>query len=638
MCELSEPFENSRGRRRSLSVFLLAVLLGGIAPAPAAQTPQWAFQPLQSVEPPIDSSGWAANEIDRFILARLREQDLKPNPPADKRVLLRRAYFDLIGLPPTPRQVDAFLADRSPDAFAKVVDELLASKHYGERWGRHWLDLARYADTSGDGADAPVPEAWLYRDYVIDAFNADLPYDQLIIEQIAGDLLAKTDPATRARERLIATSYVGLTRRFNNGEYRDMHLVIENTLSTIGKGMLGMSIGCARCHDHKYDPISQQDYYSLYGYFESTQYPHAGTESGRQRKNFTPLPGGGLAYAVFDKQDPKQIQDTRVHQDGNPSSLGAVAKRGYLDILDPADAEIAEGESGRLQLARWIASPDNPLTTRVMANRIWQYHFGRGLVKTSSTFGKQGDQPTHPQLLDWLATRFVQDGWSFKKMHQRILLSRTWQQSSDVSDLSADHDPDNKLLSHFPRRRLDAEPIRDAILFVGDRLKLGSPGPHPFPKPNAKDEYNYTQHNPFSKDYENEYRTVYLPSRRLGKHPYLETFNGPDPNECTANRTVSTVPLQALFWMNSDFLETNAKSFAARLAGHSPDPAQRVKLGYEIAYSRPPSPDETRSLTDYVAAQAGRIPAEVSPRERETRAWTSLCRILLSANEFIYID
>jgi len=623
-----------------VSAALLAGALMGVGAfsAQAEESRHWAFQPVRPAEAPADETGWAVNEIDRFIVARLHEKGLKPNPPADKRVLIRRVYFDLIGLPPTPAQVNAFLTDKSPGAFEKVVDELLASRHYGERWGRHWLDLARYADTSGDGADAPVPEAHHYRDYVIDCFNADMPYDQFIKEQVAGDILARKDPDTRARERIIATSYVGLTRRFNNGEYRDMHLVIENTLSTIGKGMLAMSIGCARCHDHKYDPISMQDYYGLYGYFESTQYPHAGTESGRMRKNFTELPGGGLAYAVFDKKDKKHIRDTRIHTGGNPGSHGDSAPRGFLDVITEQNAEIPEGESGRLQLAEWLASPDNQLTTRVMANRIWQYHFGKGLVKTSSSFGLQGEEPSHPQLLDWLADRFVKDGWSFKKMHRRILLSQTWRQSSDVSETAAAKDPDNKLLSHYPRRRLEAEPIRDSVLFVSGRLKEGSPGAHPFPKPNAKNEYPYTQHNPFAKDYDHEHRTVYLPSRRLGKHPYMETFNGPDPNECTAKRNVSTVPLQSLFWMNSDFMSANAKSLADRLKKHSDDPAKRIELGYELAYARKPSKDETKTLADYVAAHAKRIPGDVKPEDRETRAWTSACRILLSGNEFIYVD
>lgn len=618
---------------------LVAVLLVAATTAMAGDDARhWAFEPVSTVKPPVDESGWARTDIDRFVICRLQSEGLKPNPDADRRTLIRRASFDLLGLPPKPEQVQAFLNDRSTNAFAKVIDALLASPHYGERWGRHWLDLARYADTSGDGADAPVPEAYLYRDYVIQSFNDDLPYNQFLVEQIAGDLLNKEESGKRDRERLIATSYLGLTRRFNNGEYRDMHLVIENTISTISKGVLGMTVGCARCHDHKFDPISMQDYYGLYGYFQSTQYPHAGTESGRQRKNFTKLPGGGLAYAVFDKKDSRRIGDARMHKAGNPGSLGETIARGFLDVLNPADAKIAAGNSGRLQLARWLASSDNPLTTRVMANRIWQYHFGRGLVASSSTFGKQGDSPTHPQLLDWLAGQFVEQGWSFKQMHRLIMLSRTYQLASATVGSNTAKDPNNKLLWRYSRRRLEAEPMRDAVLFVSGRLKPGSPGAHPFPKPNAKDEYRYTQHNPFRKDYDHDYRTVYLPSRRLGKHPHWEMFNGPDPNECTARRDVSTVPLQSLFWMNSDFMRDNARSFAAQLIASAKTTDERIGRAFEQAFARPPSADELAGMRTYVKDYLHQLPEEGRPEERELRAWTSFGRILLAANEFIYVD
>lgn len=598
----------------------------------------WAFEPVRQPSPPTDESGWAQTDIDRFVIARLREAGLKPNPDADRRTLIRRASFDLTGLPPTTAQVAAFLHDRSPNAFAKAVDALLDSPHYGERWGRHWLDLARYADTSGDGADAPVPEAYLYRDYVIQSFNNDLPYDQFLIEQIAGDLLIKEQPGKRERERLIATSYVGLTRRFNNGEYRDMHLVIENTISTITKGILGMTVGCARCHDHKFDPISMQDYYGLYGYFESTQYPHAGTESGRKRKNFTKLPGGGLAYAVFDKTDSRRIADARIQRDGDPGSLGDRTARGFLDAINPNEPDIPSGNSGRLHLARWLASPKNQLTTRVMANRIWQYHLGRGLTPTSSSFGKQGRAPSHPQLLDWLANQFVENGWSFKQMHRLIMLTRTYQLSSDATGPNAEQDPNNEFLSRYTRRRLEAEPMRDAVLFVSGRMKSGSPGAHPFPKPNSKNEYPYTQHNPFRKDYDHDYRTVYLPSRRLGRHPYWEMFNGPDPNECTATRKVSTVPLQSLYWMNSDFMRDNARSFAASLIEHSESMDERINAAFERAYARPPAASELTELRKYVADYRRKLGSEGSQTDRELQTWTSFGRILLAANEFIYVD
>ncbi len=620
------------------TVVLYLLLMNLSVAAVCAADGRWAYSLVPEVPVPVDESKWARNEIDCFVMARLRGSGLTPNGDAERRTLIRRAYFDLIGLPPTPKQVAAFVDDRSADAFEKVVNELLNSTHYGERWGRHWLDLARYADTSGDGADAPVPEAYLYRDYVIDSFNRDLPYNEFLIEQIAGDLLIKEEPGKRERERLIATSYIGLTRRFNNGEYRDMHLVIENTISTISKGVLGMTVGCARCHDHKFDPITMADYYGLYGYFANTQYPHAGTESGQKRKNFTKLPDGALAYAVFDKPNADKIGEARMHKAGNPGSLGDRATRGFLDVIDASDARIPSGTSGRLQLARWIASPQNQLTTRVMANRIWQYHFGKGLIATSSTFGQQGKGPTHPKLLDWLAGQFVKRGWSFKEMHRLIMLSRVYQLTSDSSGPNATADPSNELLWRYNRRRLEAEPMRDAALFVSGRLKTGSPGRHPFPKPNAKDEYPYTQHNPFRNDYDHDYRTVYLPSRRLGRHPYWAMFNGPDPNECTAVRDVTTVPLQSLYWMNSDFIRDNARSLANRLISEAASDRQRVIHGFELTYARGPTPVELENMIGYLAEYRKKLGNEGTAEQRELRAWTSFGRILLASNEFIYVD
>jgi hypothetical protein len=604
--------------------------------AAATESGHWAYQPLRLAEAPQQvPSRRHAHPVDLFISEELEKQGLKMNPPADRRTLMRRAYFTLTGLPPTPEQMAAFLEDTSPGAFLKVIDQLLASPHYGERWGRHWLDLARYADTSGDGADAPVPEAHLYRDYVIEAFNQDIPYDQFIIEQIAGDILAEREPEIRARERTIATGFIAVSRRFNNREYADMHLVIDNTLGTIGSGMLGMSISCARCHDHKYDPISTRDYYGLYGYFSSTQYPHAGTEIGRQRKNFVPLPGGGMGWAVKDKKDPGEIGDAPVLLKGDPRSKGEIAPRGYLTVLSESLPEIPEGESGRLELARWIASRENPLTTRMVVNRVWQQHFGKGIVETADTFGKQGKPPTHPELLDWLAGEFVRNGWSFKQLHRLIMTSQSWRQSSAENDDGMRVDPGNRWYWRYPRQRLDAEAIRDATLFVSGRLQTERPGPHPFPQPNEKDEYPYTQHHPFLLDYDHEFRSVYLASRRLGKHQFMELFDGPDPNECTVRRDVSTVPLQALFWMNSDFVRNNAKTLAARLLEEFSSAEERIRFAHEQLYGREPSADELEELREYVREYERKISGEP---EKEVRSWTSLCRVLLAGNEFVYLD
>jgi hypothetical protein len=606
-----------------------------VAEEPSTKPTPWAFESLSSIEPPSEVAGEPANAIDSFILAKLDKNGLRPNPPDDKRTLIRRAYFDLIGLPPTPEQIEAFLRDTSPEAYENLVNDLLASEHYGERWGRHWLDLARYADTSGDGADAPIPEARLYRDYIIDAFNQDMPYDQLIVEQIAGDLLAIEEDGYRQRDRSIATGYVALTRRFGNSEYGDMHLVIDNTLTTISKGMLGLNMSCARCHDHKFDPIPIEDYYGLYGYFSSTQYPHPSTEHGRERKNFVTLPGGELAYAVRDKKDATEIGDAPLLEKGDPGEKGDPVIRGFLSAIDTSKAEIPEGASGRLQFARWIASEDNPLTARVMANRIWQYHFGTGLVSTSSDFGNQGEAPSHPELLDWLANGFIESGWSFKAMHRLIMNSATYKQSSDTVDANMALDPENRLLWRYPKLRLEAEPMRDAVLHVSGRLKAGNPGQHPFPEPDEKNTYQYTQHRPFIEDYNHEYRSVYLPSRRLARHPYMATFDGPDTNECAANRKVSTVPLQSLFWMNSDFIQTNAQSFAEKVLANGNDTEKRIAFAFETAFARSPEEDEVSELTDFISSYEREIPNDPN---KESRAWTSLCRVLLASNEFVYID
>jgi hypothetical protein len=429
---------------------------------------------------------------------------------------------------------------------------------------------------------------------------------------------------------------VALARRFGNGAYRDMHLVVDNTLDTIGSGVLGMSLSCARCHDHKFDPISTKDYYGLAGYFHSTQYPHAGTEHHRQRQNFVDLAGGGVAYAVTDKREAGAIGDTRVHIQGEPKNLGDAAPRGFLSVITPGAAEIGAGRSGRLELARWLASDENPLTSRVMANSIWQYHFGTGLVETSSFFGTQGAAPSHPELLDWLAGRFVAEGWSFKAMHRLIMSSHTYMRASGAQAV-APNDPDNRLLARFPQRRLDAEPMRDAVLAVSGRLKLGKPEASPLPKPNAKDEYNYTQHRPFFKDYESDYRAVYLPARRLGKNPFMATFNGPDTNVCTANRSVSTVPLQSLFWMNSGFVQENAEAFADRLTRLEGERGKRIELAYRLALNRAPSAEDLADAEAYLDRYAAKI-SDSGSNEAERRAWTSFCKVIYASNEFVYVD
>ena len=453
------------------------------------RTQHWAFQPVQDVTPPqVENSDWCQSPIDHFVAAAHAKNNLTPVQSADRRTLIRRATLDLTGLPPTPDEVVAFVADKSDDAFAQLVDRLLNSPAYGERWGRHWLDQARYADTSGDGTDMPIPEARYYRDYVIRAFNDDLPYDKFIIEQIAGDIQAKQEPEhPRHNERIIATGYIALSRRFGNSKFADMNLIVDDTIDTIGKSMMGLTLGCARCHHHKFDPVTVDDYYGLYGYFENTEYPHAGTEHQKERSGMVPLCNderlpkpyeSAVAWAVADKD--AVVGDIRTHIGGDPGSRGETARRAFLSVMSTEIPDIPQDSSGRLHLAQWIASAENSLTARVIVNRAWQYHFGRGIVASSSNFGLQGSKPTHPKLLDWLANDFVRNGWSLKRLHRQIMVSSTYQLASAPDDQNLKRDEGNTWLWHFDRRRMDAESIRDSLLAVTGLLEEGDNGRHPF--------------------------------------------------------------------------------------------------------------------------------------------------------------
>ena len=655
--------------------------------APEGAEEFWAFREPKKVEPPeIDAADWVKTEVDRFVLARLEAEGIEPAPRADKLTLLRRVCFSLTGLPPTPEQVKTFLADEKEGAFARLVDRLLDSDAYGERWGRHWMDVVRYADTTGDATDMPIPEAHLYRDYIIRSFNEDLPYDQFLTEQLAGDQLNKAEPQSeRWEDRIVATGFVAMAQRFGNSKFADMHLIIENTLDTVGQGMLGMSLTCARCHNHKYDPITMTDYYGLYGYFEGTQYPHAGTEHARYRENMVPLeqdpakakarkewgerfaklsgdlrnaerdakkkqgdeaakakqrvaelkkelevhkknkPEGDerMAWAVLDG---KSTGDSCMQKAGDPGSKGEKVSRGYLRAIKAENAPVEEGESGRLELASWIASAENPLTKRVMVNRIWQYHFGRGLVPTASLFGSQGELPSHPELLDWLGESFVENGWSIKKMHRLILNSATWQQSAKASEETLAKDPENRYFACWERRRLEGEAIRDAMLMSSGLLDATPGGAHPFPKDAYK---KYSQGNPYRTDIANDKRTVYQMIRRNGKDAYWELFDAPDRNQSTASRRVSTVPMQALFMMNSEFVRKNSEAFAKRLKGEQS--ADKVRMAFDLAYGRPATDAEVEASVGYLKEFSG-------GEEIGETAWVSFCRTLMASNEFVYLD
>jgi hypothetical protein len=649
----------------------------------------WAFEPVKAVEPPPDPSGWAEQPVDRFIAAKARERGLTPAQPAERRTLLRRVYFDLIGLPPTPAEMNAFLADHSSDALAKVVDRLLASPLYGERWGRYWMDVVRYADTAGDNADYPIPEVRLYRDYIIDAFNRDKPFDRFVQEQVAGDILAGQGPRDQYAERVIATGFLALSRRYATAPYELWHLTLEDTIDTTGRAFLGLSLRCARCHDHKFDPVTRKDYYALYGIFASTDFPWAGAEEfasmKKPREHFVPLvPREQAASQItayqtkikqldaeierLAKQGPKekveQLRNERwalgkaglprempcayAVQEGKPADAyiqlrgeveahGPTVPRGMPDFWkSDKSCTIPAAASGRLQLAQWLTDPRNPLTARVLVNRIWQHHFGKGIVTTPSNFGTRGDLPTHPELLDWLTARFLAGGWSIKALHREIMLSRTYQLASSHDETNAAKDPGNRWHWRHDRRRLDAEAIRDTMLALGGQLDLCRPGAHPFP---PIDKWGWTQHNAFKEVYPTNHRSVYLMTQRLQRHPYLALFDGPDTNTSTEQRTNATVPQQALFLMNNPLIKTLAEGFARRLMQSASDARQRVEFAHQLAWSRPAEAVELEKGIWYVQEYKNRLAQAGVPRERqELEAWTSYARILLSANAFIYLD
>ncbi len=653
----------------------------------AAFAPQkhWAFQPVRPVEPPADPAGWARHPVDRFIAAKLHALGLVPVGPADRRALIRRATFDLIGLPPTPEEVEAFVADGAPDAFARVVDRLLASPHYGERWGRHWMDVVRYADTAGDNADYPVPEAYRYRDYIIDSFNADKPFHQFVREQLAGDLLARRGPPSRYADQVVATGFLALSRRYATAPYEFWHLSLEDAIDTTGQALLGLTLRCARCHDHKFDPITREDYYGLYAIFASTVFPYAGSEEFASknfpRQHFVPLvPGADARLAAYrqrlkelpaaiqaaQKRDPKAAgalrdeerqlhrlgappglpvayavsdgkpAEVHIHLQGDPDRPGPVAPRRVPKFLEGEPVTFPPDGSGRLELARWMTRPDNPLTARVFVNRVWQDHFGRGLVPTPNNFGTRGEPPSHPELLDHLAAEFVRHGWSVKWLHRYLMLTTTYQLASTPRPDLLAKDPANVWLGRFPRRRLDAEAIRDALLAVSGRLDRSRPGPHPFPPIQS---WGWTQHAPFKAVYPTEHRSVYLMTQRFQKHPFLALFDGPDTNASTGTRTEALLPLQALYLMNDPFVRTQAEAFARRLIGHAGEPERRVAWAHEVAWGRPATADEVVRGVDYVRRYAEELRRAGAPADRvETEAWASYARVVLAASEFVFVD
>ena len=880
----------------------------------------WSFKPIVRAVLPATKSGddWSRTPIDRFIKSRLDEHQLTPVQDADKRTLVRRATFDLTGLPPTPEEIAQFLADDHPDAFAQLVDRLLERKAYGERWGRHWLDVSRYADTAGDGSDYPVREAVKYRDWVINAFNADQPYNEFLREQIAGDIIAAGGPRELYASRVTATGFLAIGKRYGyQPSPAFQHLDFADVIDSVGRSLLGLSIGCARCHDHKYDPISAADYYALYGIMQSTTWAFPGGEEQKRPSHFPTLvpleeatrlkkqkddelaaidskllqfrealrrkdinwqaggldlgmesqpvgkpltepwvcagpievraaaqspyahvhppgtrgvhigsglktdgiryvfkdglkatPGkkmhfnidfrtaadadqtgayrfylgqgvvrslaiecsvtpdafvirNGAKWEVLRKLEPgkwytlqitidpeqktysgvvgthgdlTQFKDRQVAPNwdgiancficdatghipgpasardidniglqespfpppgskaipprtqtpadrtyiaeikvelqrldarrqvvaasapyevaygvsegtpvnvkiqlrGEPAQPGDEVPRRFLEVLGGDRVAAGSKGSGRLELADWLTRTSNPLTARVFVNRVWQWHFGRGIVSTPSDFGSRGAAPSHPKLLDWIAAEFIDSGWSVKSLHRLIMRSHSYQLASVENQDNLATDPGNQWLWQYSRRPLDAESIRDAILAVSQTLDRSQAAPHPFPDVNT---WGFTIHHPFHAVYDSNHRSVYLMTQRNRRHPYLALFDSADPNLSIGRRQPTITPTQALYLMNSVFVHTQANGLARRLIRSQGTTDERVRLAFELVHGRQPPQAEFQAAVDFIPAYVERLSSTAEDKaDRQLAAWSALARVVLTSNAFLFVD
>jgi len=646
---------------------------GAVYPAATAivedPTKHWSLRPM------VDPKAPAHAGIDHFIRQKLATKNLTLAPQADLRTLLRRVTFDLTGLPPTPAEMDSFLnsAIRSPhSALEEAIDRLLSSPAYGERWGRHWLDVVRYADSNGLDENIAHGNAWRYRDYVIKAFNDDKPYDQFLKEQIAGDLLPFKTEAEK-HEHLIATGFFALGPKvLAEVDKKKMELdIVDEQIDTLGRAVLGLTFGCARCHDHKFDPVSLEDYYAMAGIFLSTktmesfktiarwhEHPIGNPAEVKAKAEYDAKTKGILARATSltaapdafakatgqilkdeaaarEKKSPDApsamgvmegpVVDAPLLKRGNHLSPGAPVLRRFPKVL-AGENSLPKDTSGRLELANWIAKPDHPLTARVIVNRVWRWHFGTGLVASTDNFGLLGDKPSHPELLDWLALRFIEDGWSIKKLHKRILLSETYRQAGVNPNAP---EPDNSSLARFPTRRLEAEEIRDSLLAVSGRLDRTPGGIAITHVKNREFLFDHT-----SKDgtkYDSLRRSVYLPIIRNHLYEVFRLFDAPDPAVVTGSRATTTVATQTLFWLNSELVLSSADALAGRLLADSTlDDAGRVKLLIEHCYARPASDSE---VSRYVTALKG-FDDELHNRRK---AWAAVAQVILASNEFITI-
>ena len=684
----------------------------------------WAYQPMSRPTPPsVLLEDWPRNDVDRFILSGLEEQGLVPSREADRRTLLRRAYLDLIGIPPAAAEVEAFENDTTPDAYERRIDALLANPMYGERWGRHWLDVARYADSNGVDENVAYANAYRYRDYVIDAFNRDIPFDEFLTEQIAGDLIPEKENPTadddaRTRGRLAALGFLAIGPKMlaEPDKEKERVDVADEQIDVVTKAFLGQTVSCARCHDHKFDPVSQEDYFAISGIFRSVstfdniatvgrvaQRPLATAAEVKRHeqavKDWTDraqeldraradalvasrsadarawivrtidLAGAPAEVAVRAKlqaaaREPRPAREAYVaavaarneHEPKRPAGLPRtlvvketkvdetpIHERG--DHMQPKGEKIArampamlertlaspafpDGQSGRLEFARWMTDPENPLTARVAVNRLWTWHFGTGLVDTPSNFGVLGSKPSHPELLDYLARRFVADGFSMKAMHRLLMTSATYRQSSSTHVPLPQFDPENRLLSRFPRRRIEAEAIRDSVLAVAGTLDpamggtlLGS-GDH---------DYVTNDQSGNAARYDTNRRSVYLPVIRNAMFGLFSAFDYPDSSAPIDCRPRTVVAPQALFFLNAPFVEAAAKSIAVEVSAEEPSADARIREAFRRALAREP---ESGERDDSRAFLADLERGGLSPED----AFARLCHALLSTNEFVTLE
>ena len=680
----------------------------------------WSFQPVATRTPPaVTNQNWSVNPIDNFVLSKLESAGLSPAKPASKRSLIRRVYYDLTGLPPTPQQVESFVADDDPEAYTKLIDRLLASPQYGEKWARHWLDLVRYAESNSFERDDTKPFVWRYRDYVIRACNKDVPYDQFLIEQLAGDEI--DDPT---HDSMIATGYYRLGQWDDEpvdhlkAKYDDM----DDIIATTSQAMLGLTVNCARCHDHKIDPIPQADYYRMASFFENIR--RFGVRSNESviaasvkmlkgkttaeqdkkykkkieaveaeiekivalaRPDFEPVEVEDFQYDMNQRQIMKkrvgkqitekqfkafrELQDKRkriienppgaikilcvkeagtkpiesfIRIRGNPHVKGDKIQPGFISVLSPPEPEITKPKSAeslgrRLALAKWIVDPKNPLTARVMANRIWQFHFGRGIVRSSNDFGFQGTKPTHPELLDWLATEFVKRKWSIKEMHRLIMSSNSYRMSSEFNAAGYSKDPTNNLHWRFDLRRLTAEEIRDSILAVNGQLNSKKMfGPSIFPV--MPREVLAGQSRPGkgwgnSSQEDRNRRSIYIHVKRSLGLPILQTNDSADTDNSCPVRFITTQPTQALGMMNSEFTNRQAKHFADQVVKEFPeDKAKQISSVIERVTQRPATKKEIKRGQDLIESWTE------DEKTSYKQALEYFCLMALNLNEFVYLD